>query len=120
MEKISVYFMPGLAANASIFERISLPKDQFDTHFMEWEIPFEKESLKEYAHRISKKITHKNPVLVGVSFGGILVQEMKPFVNPKMVIIISSIKSNAELSRQMKVAKSTKAHTLSTPPFQCV
>jgi hypothetical protein len=37
---------------------------------------------------------------------------MKPFVNPKMVIIISSIKSNAELSRQMKVVKSTKAYKL--------
>jgi hypothetical protein len=37
---------------------------------------------------------------------------MKPFVNPKKVIIISSIKSNAELSRQMKVAKSTKAYKL--------
>ena len=86
MEKISVYFMPGLAANASIFERISLPADQFDTYFMEWEIPFEKESLKEYAHRISKKITHKNPVLVGVSFGGILVQEMTAFLTHSLMV----------------------------------
>lgn len=112
MEKISVYFMPGLAANSSIFERIALPEELFDTHFMEWEIPFEKESLKEYAHRISKKITHKNPVLVGVSFGGILVQEMAKFLNPKKVIIISSVKSNQEFPTTFKLAKSTKAYKL--------
>jgi thioesterase domain-containing protein len=81
-------------------------------HFLEWVLPNKNESLKEYAKRMTKNIKHENVVLVGVSFGGILVQEMKPFVNPKMVIIISSIKSNAELSRQMKVAKSTKSYKL--------
>ena len=112
MEKISVYFMPGLAANASIFERISLPADQFDTYFMEWEIPLDNETLSEYAQRISKKVTHKNPVLVGVSFGGILVQEMAQFLNPSKIIIISSVKSNLEFPTAFKLAKQTKAYKL--------
>jgi hypothetical protein len=112
MSKIHVYFMPGMAANSSIFERIHLPIETFEMHLLEWVLPDKNESLKEYAKRMAKNIKHENVVLVGVSFGGILVQEMKPFVNPKMVIIISSIKSNAELSRQMKVAKSTKAYKL--------
>jgi len=112
MEKIAVYFMPGLAANASIFERISLPQDQFDTYFMEWEIPLDNETLSEYAQRISKKISHKNPVLVGVSFGGILVQEMAQFLNPSKIIIISSVKSNLEFPTAFKLAKKTKAYKL--------
>ena len=112
MEKIAVYFMPGLAANASIFERISLPEEQFDTHFMEWEIPLDNETLSEYAQRISKKISHKNPVLVGVSFGGILVQEMAQFLNPSKIIIISSVKSNLEFPTAFKLAKKTKAYKL--------
>jgi pimeloyl-ACP methyl ester carboxylesterase len=112
MEKISVYFMPGLAANASIFERISLPADQFDTYFMEWEIPLDNETLSEYAQRISKKVTHENPVLVGVSFGGILVQEMAQFLNPSKIIIISSVKSNLEFPTAFKLAKQTKAYKL--------
>ena len=112
MEKISVYFMPGLAANASIFERISLPADQFDTYFMEWEIPLDNETLSEYAQRISKKVTHKNPVLVGVSFGGILVQEMAQFLNTRKIIIISSVKSNLEFPTAFKLAKQTKAYKL--------
>lgn len=112
MEKISVYFMPGLAANASISERISLPEDQFDTYFMEWEIPLDNETLSEYAQRISKKVTHENPVLIGVSFGGILVQEMAQFLNPSKIIIISSVKSNLEFPTTFKLAKQTKAYKL--------
>lgn len=112
MDKIAVYFMPGLAANASIFERIALPENQFDTYFMEWEIPFKAETLKEYAQRISEKITHKNPVLIGVSFGGILVQEMAPFLEPKKIIIVSSVKSNLEFPTAFKLAKQTKAYKL--------
>jgi hypothetical protein len=112
MSKIHVYFMPGMAASSSIFERIHLPTETFEMHFLEWVLPNKNESLKEYAKRMANNIKHENVILVGVSFGGILVQEMKPFVNTKKVIIISSIKSNAELSRQMKVAKSTKAYKL--------
>ena len=104
--------MPGLAANASIFERISLPENQFDTYFMEWEIPLDNETLSEYAQRISKKVTHENPVLVGVSFGGILVQEMAQFLNPRKIIIISSVKSNLEFPTAFKLAKQTKAYKL--------
>jgi hypothetical protein len=112
MSKIHVYFMPGMAASSSIFERIHLPTETFEMHLLEWVLPNKNESLNEYAKRMAKNLNHENVILVGVSFGGILVQEMKPFVNPKMVIIISSVKSNAELSRQMKVAKSTKAYKL--------
>ena len=117
MEKISVYFMPGLAANASIFERISLPENQFDTYFMEWEIPLDNETLSEYALRISKKVTHENPVLVGVSFGGILVQEMAQFLNTRKIIIISSVKSNLEFPTAFKLAKQTKASKLIPTSF---
>ncbi len=112
MSKIHVYFMPGMAASSSIFERIHLPTETFEMHLLEWVLPNKNESLKVYAKRMAKNIKHENVILIGVSFGGILVQEMKPFVNTKKVIIISSIKSNAELSRQMKVAKSTKAYKL--------
>ncbi len=112
MTKIHVYFMPGMAASSSIFERIHLPTDIFEVHLLEWVLPKINESLKEYAKRMSKNIKHQNVILVGVSFGGILVQEMKPFVNSQKVIIISSVKSNAELSRSMKIAKTTKAYKL--------
>ena len=112
MSKIHVYFMPGMAAIPTIFERIQLPADTFEMHLLEWEIPNVGESLVAYAQRIAEKVTHKNPILIGVSFGGVLVQEMKQFLNPKKVIIISSVKSNTEFPRRFKVAKTTKAYKL--------
>jgi len=112
MTKIHVYFMPGMAASSTIFERIHLPDAIFEMHLLEWEIPNPGESLTAYAQRIAQKITHENPILIGVSFGGILVQEMKQFLHPKKVIIISSVKSNAEFPRRFKLAKTTKAYKL--------
>ena len=104
--------MPGLAASTLIFERISLPEDTFEMFFLEWEIPLEKESLVDYALRMTKKITHSNPVLIGVSFGGILVQEMAKHISVQKLIIISSVKSNLEFPNRMKIAKTTKAYKL--------
>ncbi|CAM2907465.1 hypothetical protein SAMN05444355_107128 [Flavobacterium frigoris] len=104
--------MPGLAASAAIFERIQLPEADFEVHLLEWEIPLAKESLDDYAKRIAKKIKRENPVLIGVSFGGILVQEMAKHINTRKVIIISSVKSNLEFPRRMKIAKTTKAYKL--------
>lgn len=104
--------MPGLAASSSIFERIALPDDVFEMILLEWEIPLDNETLPQYAKRIADKIAHPNPVLIGVSFGGILVQEMAQFITARKVIIISSVKTSLEFPLRMKVAKTTKAYKL--------
>lgn len=112
MSKIHVYFMPGLAASSAIFEQIQLPEDQFEIHLLEWFLPQEKQSLVSYAQEMAEKIVHENVILIGVSFGGILVQEMKPFVHPKKVVIISSVKSAHEFPKRFQLAKATKAYKL--------
>lgn len=112
MSKIPVYFMPGLAASSSIFERIQLPKDTFEMHLLEWVMPEKSETLQNYAERMAKNVVHENAVLIGVSFGGILVQEMAQFLKLRKVIIISSVKCNLELPKRMKIAKATKAYKL--------
>lgn len=104
--------MPGMAASSAIFENIKLPEEQFEVFLLEWLVPNDKESLSDYALRMTKEIKHDNPVLIGVSFGGILVQEMSNHISTRKVIIISSVKSNKELPRRMKVAKQTLAYKL--------
>jgi len=112
MSKVPVYFMPGLAASPAIFENIKLPEDQFEMYFLEWFLPNDKECIESYALRMIKNIQHENPVLVGVSFGGVLVQEMAKQMKVRKVIIISSVKSNTEFPSRFKVAKTTKAYKL--------
>ena len=111
-EIIHVYFMPGMAANPSIFDHIDLPKDQFESHFLEWVIPEINETLNEYAKRMVAKIGHNNPVLIGVSFGGLLVQEMEKIIKCKKLIVISSMKSKNELPKRLKILKVTKAYKI--------
>jgi pimeloyl-ACP methyl ester carboxylesterase len=110
--KIQVYFMPGMAAHSSIFEYIDLPKDKFECHFLEWSIPLKEQTLSDYAIRMCGEITHKNPILVGVSFGGILVQEMAKIISVSKIILISSVKLTSELPKRMLFARYTSAHKL--------
>ncbi|RYJ45784.1 alpha/beta hydrolase [Flavobacterium beibuense] len=112
MEKIPVYFMPGLAASPKIFENIKLPEDRFEMYFLEWILPEPHESLEKYAKRVAANIKHENPVLVGVSFGGILVQEISRIIKARKVIIISSVRSSLEFPRRMRFAKMTKAYRI--------
>jgi len=111
-DKIHVYFMPGMAANPSIFEHINLQEDLFKTHWLEWIIPIPKECIEDYAKRLAKKVEYKNSVLIGVSFGGIIVQEMSKFLTLKKLIVVSSVKNSSELPKRMKIAKRTKAYKL--------
>lgn len=112
MSKIPVYLMPGLAANSLIFEKIKLPESTFEIHLLDWEIPMNNETLLEYAKRMAQLVKHEKAVLIGVSFGGVLVQEMAQYLDLRKLIIISSIKSNLELPLPMKIAKTTKAYKL--------
>ncbi|EAR01615.1 alpha/beta hydrolase [Maribacter sp. HTCC2170] len=111
-DKIQVYLMPGMAANSSIFDNIKLPKESFEVHRLEWFVPEKNMTLIDYAKKMAKSITSPNPVLVGVSFGGILVQEMSKVIPVKKVIVVSSVKQTSELPKRMIFAKYTKVHKL--------
>ncbi len=111
-EIIHVYLMPGMAANPTIFEYIELPKNQFELHWLEWMIPIIDETLEAYAKRMVLKIKHENVVLLGVSFGGVLVQEMSKYISLRKLFVVSSIKTMHELPKRMKVMKFTKAYKL--------
>lgn len=112
MQKIPVYFVPGLAASPTIFENIKLDESEFEVFMLEWKIPTKDESIQHYAQRMCEEVKHENPVLIGVSFGGVLVQEMSRCIKTKKTIIISSVKCNKEFPRRMKWSKITKLHKI--------
>ncbi len=111
-KKIPVYFMPGMAASPKIFEHIQLPEDTFTCFYLEWLIPEKKESLSTYAKRMCTTINHDTIVLIGVSFGGVLVQEMSKYLRLKKLIIISSVKTKYEMPKRMQILKKTKLYIL--------
>ncbi len=111
-ELIHVYLMPGMAANPTIFENIKLPEDQFKIHWLEWMLPESAETLEAYAKRMIAKIEYDDVVLLGVSFGGILVQEMSKHIELRKLFVVSSVKSMHELPKRMKLMKYTKAYKI--------
>ena len=112
IEKTHVYFVPGLAANKEIFRNIQLPIDTYQIHILEWLLPKKKESMDGYAQRMAQCIAHENPVLVGVSFGGVIAQEMSKFIKLAHLIIISSIKTRNELPKRLRWVRRTKAYKI--------
>ncbi|SIS64346.1 hypothetical protein SAMN05421766_10398 [Zobellia uliginosa] len=110
--KVHVYFMPGMAANPSIFKHIRLPEDTFEQHLLEWFVPERDMSLSDYAKKMNEYVFHDNAVLVGVSFGGMLAQEMARFKSFRKVVLVSSVKEASELPKRMIFAKYTKVHKL--------
>ena len=108
-EEIHLYCMPGLAANSKIFEFIRLPKP-FVIHKLEWIDPLPNESIQSFSKRMCEKIKKKNPILLGVSFGGILVQEMSKIIPCHKVIIISSVKSYKEFPIHIMLGRKSKAY----------
>lgn len=109
---ITVYFVPGLAAGKEIFKHISLPEHQFKTEIIEWKIPQKNETIEQYAERMAAEVKDEIAVLIGVSFGGVMVQEMSAFLNLRKVIIISSVKSKNELPLRLQFARKTLAYKL--------
>lgn len=111
-QKVHVYMMPGMAANSKIFRNINLPADRFQVHLLEWFVPDKGMTFEAYARKMNSQISYPNPVLVGVSFGGMLVQEMARYISVRKVIIISSVKLRSEMPRRLIFAKYTGIHKL--------
>lgn len=117
-DKIHIYFVPGMATDEKIFKYLALPKEHFELHFLDWLMPLtETESLSDYAQRMAEGITHKNPVLIGVSLGGMVVQEISKIIATKQLIIISSIKSSKELPSYFRLFRKTGIYKLFPSKF---
>lgn len=110
----TIYFVPGMATDKAIFERIRLPDSKYQYYVLEWLIPEDNEPLEDYVKRMAKDIKHSNPILIGVSFGGVVVQEMAKIIPVDKTIIISSVKSRKEFPRYMRFGSFTKLYRLLT------
>lgn len=107
-QKINVYFISGMCYNCTVFDKLSLPHG-FKKTYIEWHIPREDESLNEYAKVMAETIDQTRPfILVGYSFGAVIIQEMNTFLSPIKSIIISSFKSVDEIPTLFRAAKRAK------------
>jgi pimeloyl-ACP methyl ester carboxylesterase len=104
--------MPGLGFDQRIFENLEI--ENANIHYLSWLEPTENESFEHYIKRVSEKIeTNNTPlILIGHSFGGIIVQHLSKILKPSKTIIISSIKSENEIPITLKFLRIVKLYKI--------
>jgi len=106
-----IYAIPGLGVDERIFFDLKL---DCKVHYINWLAPKPKESLRSYAGRMATNIPNDKPcILLGMSFGGVLVQEIATIRPVSKLVLISSIKSKEEKPWQMKLMRHLPLYYLS-------
>lgn len=100
---MKIYCFSGLGADERVFQYMDFSPHEL-VH-VKWIEPKKKETLQNYALRIGKSIynTHEPFALMGLSFGGMLVQELSKKMKPQKTIVISSIAGKHEKPFRMRV-----------------
>ena len=82
--------------------------------FVHWIKPLPKESLQQYALRLSEQITEKDPILVGLSFGGIMAVEISKLIPVRKLVLVSSAKTAREIPFYYKWLRYLPLHKMLT------
>jgi hypothetical protein len=114
--KPHIYLVPGLGADSRLFGRIQWPEGYTVTSLKWIEPAGNDEPISEYARRMCSQVDSSVPfVLIGVSLGGIMANEMAHIINPEKVFIISSIKSKKEKPFYFILGKFFRKVSLANP-----
>jgi esterase/lipase len=106
----NIYCISGLGADERAFSKLSV--EGYRLVHLPWLLPETNETIERYAARMSKNITEEKPVLLGLSFGGIMSIEIAKHLTTEKVILVSSVKSFKEMPAWMKMAGKLKLNKL--------
>ena len=105
-----IYCISGLGADERVFHKMNFPG--YELHFINWITPDKNENIDAYAKRLLSQIHHKNPVLIGLSFGGMMCIEIAKKINCELIILISSVKNKNEIPRWMRLSGKLKLNRI--------
>lgn len=69
-------------------------------------------TLQNYVKNISLKITAENPILIGLSFGGMVAVEISKILKTEKIILIASAKNKFELPKFNRISGKLKLNLL--------
>jgi pimeloyl-ACP methyl ester carboxylesterase len=100
----------GLGADERIFEFLVL--GDYEPIHLKWIEPKQYETIKNYALRLTEQIQTKKPIILGVSFGGMIATEMAKQIDYEQVILISSAKTKNEIPILYRIIGQLNLHKL--------
>ena len=89
-----IYCISGLGADQRVFSELKFKGYQLV--YLDWLPPNKRESLADYAQRLAANIEDQEPILIGLSFGGMVATEIAKQIEVKKAILISTIKITPE------------------------
>ena len=104
----TLYLFSGLGADARVFQKLKF--DNCNPVFISWLPPLKREGLSHYAGRLLSQLTAPNPVLIGLSFGGLVAVEVAQQIATEKVILINSAQTRSELPPYFRALGKTKLH----------
>lgn len=107
----TIYLIPGVGANDKIFQNLDL--SGYDIVHLKWPKHKKNELLQQYVKKLLPQIKKDTqPILIGMSFGGIVAVELAKLVNPYKTFVLSSIKTYHERPFKIMFMNSVKFHRL--------
>ena len=101
--KMNVYFISGLGADKRLFDKLMIDS-AFAVKHIEWIRPQRKETISAYAARLVSQIDTTKPFqLVGLSFGGMIAQEMNTIIKPEHTILISTLSTGRPMDKFYRI-----------------
>jgi len=98
----TIYCISGLGADDGVFQYLDLSFAK--PVFIKWIRPFQNETMGAYALRLKYQFIHKaNPLILGLSLGGMIAVELAKAIPSSKVIIISSAKTIHEIPFYWKI-----------------
>jgi pimeloyl-ACP methyl ester carboxylesterase len=105
-----LYIFTGLGGDERIFQHLDF--SGFSVTFIKWNIPEKNENIQDYASRLIGQIKSENPILIGLSFGGLMAIEIAKQIKTEKVILIASAKTREEIPFYYRLAGRFRVHKL--------
>ena len=93
--KQKIYIFSGLGADARVFKHVDFGENE--VVFLDWLLPDKTESIENYARRMARFIDAEDPILMGISFGGIMAIEVSQVLPTKKLVLLATAKNRSEL-----------------------
>ncbi|MBE9060151.1 alpha/beta hydrolase [cf. Phormidesmis sp. LEGE 11477] len=105
---VPIYFVSGLGADERIFQWLRY--EGYRPVHIQWVSPEPDEPIADYAKRLTAQIQDECPVVVGLSFGGLIAVEIAKQIETKRVILLSSAKDSSEIPFYFKLFRAFPIH----------
>ena len=99
----NVYIFSGLGADKRVFQKMDF--SEYNATFVEWILPNRTENIESYSKKLTEQIKHEKPILIGLSFGGIIATEIAKIIETEKIILIDSAKNKTEITHKEKIRK---------------